>query len=293
MTSTGSDKTILVAGATGTTGSEVARQLKAAGATVRALTRSEESAERLRALGYEAVVGDLAAPTTLGAAVVGVDAVYVASPGSPDLPEHEANLAKAAVAAEVGHFVKLSVIGASQDSPLDFGRIHATAEAHVTNSGIATTFVRPNGFMQNTLAWAAQIPGGTVYGPVLDAKWSIVDVRDVAGVAVAALLDPVTHASQTYTVTGPADSSPREQIATVARLLGKEIAAVEVTIDQAKESMLAAGMPAWTVDRLGELFNLYAAGAAAGVSPDAPAVLGRPVYTYEQFAEKHLQAFGG
>lgn len=47
--------TVLVCGATGTTGSEVLRQLRAAGVAVRAMTRNEASAARLGADGIEAV----------------------------------------------------------------------------------------------------------------------------------------------------------------------------------------------------------------------------------------------
>ncbi len=93
--------------------------------------------------------------------------------------------------------------------------------------------MRPNGFMQNTLAWAAQFPGGVVRAPVIDAHWSIVDVRDIAAIAVAALRDAASDRDETYTVTGPKASSPREQIALLAEILGRPLSAQEVTIDQA------------------------------------------------------------
>jgi len=284
---------VLVSGATGTTGSEVVRQLVAAGVAVRAMTRSAESAARLRDSGLEAVVADLGDPGTLPAALEGVDAVYVANPASPELAGHERALARAVAEAGVGHLVKLSVVGAAPDSPITFGRLHFEAEQAVRESGARWTMVRPNGFMQNTLAWAAQIPAGTVYGPIMDARWSIVDVRDVAAIAVAALGDPRAHGGETYTVTGPETSSPREQIAILAEVLGRDIAAQEVSIDQAKESMLGAGWPAWNVERMGELFHLYAEGLAESVSPDVQRLKGRPAHDYRQFASDHRDAFGG
>ena len=285
--------TVLISGATGTTGSEVLRRLQSVGVPVRAMTRSEESAERLRAAGAEAVVADLADSSSLAAAVQGIDAVYVANPSAPGIAEHEGNLARAAVAAGVGHLVKLSVIEAADDSPLEFGRLHAEAERAVLDSGIAWTMVRPNGFMQNTLAWAAQIPGGTIYGPVMDARWAIVDVRDIGAVAAAALTDPAAHAGRSYTVTGPEASSPREQVAILSELLGRDIAAQEVSVEQAQQPMLGAGRPAWTVERLGELWRLYADGLAEGVSPDVERVTGSAPRSYREFAADHLAAFAG
>ncbi len=284
--------TVPVSGATGNTGSEVLRQLRVAGVAVRAMTRSAESAQRLRDQDLEAVVADLADPASLPRALDGVDAVYVANPASPQLPEHEGNLALAALNAGVGHLVKLSVIGCSADSPITFGRMHHEAEQAIRASGVRWTMVRPNGFMQNTLAWAGQIAGGTVYGPVMDARWSIVDMRDIAAVAVAALKDPDSHAGEAYTATGPEVSSPREQAAILAELLGRDIAVQEVPIEQAMESMIAGGWPEWAVDRMGELFELYADGLAQQISPDIASVTGSPARSYRQFASDHLEAFG-
>lgn len=283
---------VLISGATGTTGSEVARQLRAEGVEVRAMTRSEASAARLRDADVEAVVADLADPASLPAALDGIDAVYVATNASPQIPDLEGNLARAAAQAGIGLLVKLSVIGAAGDAPLTFARLHHESEEQIRSSGVRWTMVRPNGFMQNTLAWAPQIAGGAVYGPVMDAHWSIVDVRDVAAVALAALRDPATHAGETYTATGPEPSSPREQAAVLAELLGRPIQAQEVPIEQAKGSMLEGGWPAWAVERMGELFELYGRGEGETVSPDIEQVTGRPARSYRQFAADHRDAFG-
>ena len=285
--------TVLVCGATGTTGSQVLAQLRGAGIGVRALTRSAESAGRLREAGVEAAVGDLGEPSTLPAALDGVRAVYMAHPAFPDLPAHEGNLARAAAAAGVAHLVKLSVLDASPDSAVTFQRLHFAAEQQIKESSVAWTMVRSNGFMQNTLAWAPQIAGGTVYGPVLDARWSIIDARDVAAVAAAVLQDTGTHRGQVYSVTGPEASSPREQIAFLSELLGREITAQEVSIDQAKTSMVSFGVPTWYAQCLAELFGLYAEGLGGQISPDVEKVTGHRPRDYRQFAADHLQAFAG
>lgn len=282
---------VLVCGATGTTGGEVLRQLRQEGRDVRAMTRSADSAAELGAKGVEAVLGDLGDPASLAAALAGVEAVYVASPSSPEIAEHEGNLARAAAAAGVGTLVKLSVIGASPESPIMFGRLHAAAEAQIRAAGVPWTMVRPNGFMQNTLQWAPQVAAGAVHAPVMDARWAIVDVRDIAAVAVAALTEPDRHAGESYTVTGPAPVSPREEVAILAEVLGREIEAHDVPIEAAKQGMAAAGMPAWYVERLGELFGLYADGLAEAVSPEAEQVTGRPARDYRAFAEDHRALF--
>lgn len=283
--------TVLVTGATGTTGSAVVTELVAAGVAVRALTRSPDRLGALARPGVEPVAAAHDDPAALRAALSGVGAVYVAIPSAPELPEREAAVAR--LAAEAGaHVVVLSTLGAAADSPLRFARMHAAAEAAVEATGATWTFLRPTGFMQNDLAWAGQVAGGTVAGPVMDAAWSIVDVRDVAAVAAAALTDPGAYAGRRLDVTGPEPRTPRDRVAALGAVLGRELAAVDVPIPAAVAGLRSYGVPEWQADGLGELFGLYAAGLATAVSADAAAVLGRPARTWETFTADHAAAFG-
>ena len=282
--------TVLVAGATGTTGAAVVAQLVDAGAEVRALTRSAEKAEALRAAGVEPVVAAFDDPASLAAALDGVKAAYVVTPAAPEMAATEGAFAQAANDAGA-HVVKLSVVGADAGSPLRFGRAHAESEAAIEALGGSWTFVRPNGFMQNDLSWAAQVPSGTIAGPVMDAAWSIVDVDDVAAVAVAALTIPGEHAGRRITVTGREARTPRDRVAALAEILGRELEAVEVPLEAVKEQLRGYGLDAWTVDGLGEVFANYAEGLGADVSSDVEHVLGRLPGTWEGFATQHAAAF--
>lgn len=282
--------TVLVAGASGTSGSIVVAQLVAAGVDVRAMTRSPQKADGLLAPGVEPIVASFSDPASLAAALDGVSAAYICTAAAPDMAEPEGAFARAA--AEAGaHLVKLSVIGATADSPLAFNRMHAETEQAIEAIGASWTFVRPNGFMQNDLAWAAQVPSGSIAGPVMDAAWSIVDVRDVAAVAVAALTDPDTYRGERLSVTGPQARTPRDRVQALSESLGLGLAVVDVPIPAAVEQLRGYGVAAWTADALGELFELYASGGAADVAPDAERVLGRPTRDWETFVAAHSAAF--
>jgi uncharacterized protein YbjT (DUF2867 family) len=286
--------TVLVCGATGTTGGAVLRQLRGDQVPVRAMTRNEDSAAKLRQGGVDAVVADLAEPGSLPGALEGIEAIYVANPPTPDLAEHEGNLARAAAQARVRHLVKLSVVGAAADAPITFARLHHAAEAAVQAAGVAWTMLRPNGFMQNTLSWAPQIPSGIIRGPVMHARWAIVDVRDIAAVAARVLASrgsPGQHAGQAYTLTGPEASSPHEQVEVLSELLERQLETFDVPTEAAQEAMRAAGVDEQTVTWVGELWRHYAAGQAEAVSPDVERVTGRPPYTFRQFAEDHHPLF--
>lgn len=89
----------------------------------------------------------------------------------------------------------------SPQSMPDLPTPHSVEQA-IAAADFPPTMVRPDGFMQTTLAWTAEIPGGVILGPVMDARWSIVDVRALAAVAVAVLQHLAAHGGATYTVTG-------------------------------------------------------------------------------------------
>ena len=99
---------LLVTGATGTTGMEVLRALKARGAEARALVRDETKAHHLRDLGFEPATGDLGDPRTLGPALEGVERAYLVSPIGPMQSEFEQAFLETAKEAGVKHIVKLS-----------------------------------------------------------------------------------------------------------------------------------------------------------------------------------------
>ncbi|HEX4836298.1 MAG TPA: NAD(P)H-binding protein, partial [bacterium] len=139
---------ILVFGATGVTGGEVARQLIAAGQRPRVFVRSPEKARGFQGKA-EIVQGDLSRPDSLVAAMKGVEKVYLVSTGANG-PDLEANAIEAATKTGVKHMVKLSAFGA--DNPvLIFSKWHARSEKRLRDSGLQWTMVRPMNFMSNSL----------------------------------------------------------------------------------------------------------------------------------------------
>jgi len=281
---------LLVTGATGTTGMEVLRALKDRGVAARALVRDETKAHHLRDLGFEPATGDLGDPRTLGPALDGVERAYLVSPAGPMQSELEQTFLDAAKAAGVKHVVKLSVIGASPEAPLRFARSHATVEHALKESGMAWTLLRPTAFMQNTLAWGPQLHDGTFYSPVPDAAVSIVDARDVAEVAAAALTDEA-HEGKSYGLSGPEAVSYREQARRVFAAAGREVTVEEVPVEELKRELVRAGVPPWNAEGLAEQFELYAGGGATMVTSGVQDALGRPPRDLDTFATDHAEAF--
>ncbi|MEU8230916.1 hypothetical protein AB0C12_15085 [Actinoplanes sp. NPDC048967] len=118
---------------------------------------------------------------------------------------------------------------------------------------------------------------------------STVDERDVAAVAVRALLEP-EHAGRTYLLTGPQPLTQAAKVDAIGRATGRELSFAEITPEQVRQGMLAAGLPAEIPDRL--LGSLAGCARAPGpFSTTVAEVLGRPGRTFAEWATDHAERF--
>jgi uncharacterized protein YbjT (DUF2867 family) len=194
---------ILVTGATGNVGRNVVEQLVDAG--------------------EEVLQGDLRRPETLRAALRGVDRAFLFP-----VPGQLRGFLDAAEAA-LGRLVLLSASAVTFEPPNAIGRMHAECEQVVAESGLPWTFLRPGAFMANDLNWAAGIKAaGVVRGPGGDVSSAPIDERDIAAVAVRALLDD-GHAGQAYLLTGQESLTQIERVRILGEVLGRELRFEEET----------------------------------------------------------------
>ncbi len=70
---------------------------------------------------------------------------------------------------------------------------------------------------------------GAFYIPAEDAKVSMVDVRDIAAVAVKSLVDGERHYNKTYMVTGPEALSYHQAAEILSNATGKKIDYVNIS----------------------------------------------------------------
>ncbi|MFD8727868.1 MULTISPECIES: NAD(P)H-binding protein [unclassified Streptomyces] len=278
---------ILVTGATGAVGREVAGQLAAAG-PVRILARRPERVT-VRGPGVDVVAGEYADRASLDRALRGIDAVFLVT-NSPTEPD-DARVAAAAAAAGVRHLVKLSMMAVEEPDADDFiTRLQRGNERTIRQSGVPWTFIRPRAFMSNTLSWATGIRSdGVVRALYGDAPVACVDPRDVAAVAVAALTG-AGHEGQAYAVSGPEVITAREQTAQLSGLLGRPLRFEELPLDRAREALLAK-YPQPVAEAFLESAERRRAGAKAAVLPTVEKLTGRPARTFRTWAADHTASF--
>ncbi|MFH9242558.1 NAD(P)H-binding protein [Streptomyces anulatus] len=277
---------ILVTGATGAVGREVAGQLAAAG-PVRILARRPE---RLTVRGgVEVVEGEYGDRAALDRALRGVSSVFLVT-NSPTEPDDE-RVAAAAAAAGVRHLVKLSMMAVEEPGADDFiTRRQRENEQAVRESGVPWTFVRPRTFMSNTLSWAPGIRStGVVRALYGDAPVACVDPRDVAAVAVA-VLTGTGHEGRAYAVSGPEAITAREQTAQLSRVLERPLRFEELGVDAARTALLAKYPPP-VAEAFLQSAERQRAGAKAAVVPTIQDLTGRPARPYRIWSAEHAEAF--
>lgn len=282
---------IVVTGATGNVGSPVVAGLIEKGYAPRVVVRKREHNAAWENAGIKQVEADLNDVEALTKAFDGADKVFSLSPFVENIAELGKTTVDAAKRAGVKHIVRSSALGASLDSPITLGRLHGAVEKTIEDSGLDFTFVQPASFFQNYLGYADTIKKNNVfYAPLGEGKISLIDVRDIAAVAVAALTE-TGHTGEKYAVTGGESLSCEDIAATLSQITGRPINYVDVPEDKAEQQMLDSKMPKWMVKMIMELNGISKAGYVAAVLPTVEQLTGRKPITFRQFAEENKQSF--
>ncbi len=263
----------MVTGASGRTGSRVARAAEAAGLTVRAASR---------ATGF-----DWWDASTWAQALRGADAAYLALPsdvGAPGAAEAVGALAREAVGLGVRRLVLLSARGEDQALP--------TEEA-LRASGADWTVVRAAWFAQNfsegPLAAELRERGELVF-PAGEVREPFVDVRDVADVVVTALTAADRYVGRTLALSGGRLLTFGEAVAEIAAATGRPLTYRTVPTRDYGESLAAFGVPPLEAEALTGIFGTLLDGRNSHLSHGVRDVLGRAPRDFADFVREEAAA---
>jgi uncharacterized protein YbjT (DUF2867 family) len=279
----------LITGATGKTSELVIAQLLAKGASVRALVRdpAKAQAQALKAKGVELATGDFDLPAALAAALEGVTSVFLVTPADADASGMvDRFLAVATKSASHPRIVRLSAIKGSDHGPTDNTRTHGRADRAILESGLPYVILRPNYFMQNFFGSGESImTSGMMFQGMGDGRLGVIDVRDIADVAAAVLLD---HAWDRgiYELTGPASVSCHDVARELGAALGREVKYVPVTPEQVRETVVKLGWGDWTAGILADYSAAYAKGWGDYTTSFVEKITGHAPRSIAQFARE-------
>jgi uncharacterized protein YbjT (DUF2867 family) len=236
------------------------------------------------------IEGDFDDPASLSRALQGVDRAFLLTNSTERTEAQQVAFVEAAQAQRVGHVVYLSQLAADPQSPVRFLRYHGAVEAVLMNSSVGWTFVRPNLILQAYLPFAPMIAAGVMQAPIGDAAVSVVDARDIATVAAAALTED-GHVGKTYTVTGPAAVTHVEIATALGEALGRPVRFESIPPEAFLAALTGAGMPEWQAEGLVEDYAHYDRGEASAVSSDVARVTGTGARSLQGFARDYADAF--
>lgn len=285
---------VLITGATGNVGSAVLDNLGTTDHSVRALVHDESKARTMRDRGVEAIVGDFLEPESLAPALEGVDTLLLITPHHHEQVAQATNVIEGARdSGNDPRIVRLSVAKASHAAPTKNCRQHARIEEELLSSGLPYTLLRPTTFMQNTLATARTVSSeGRIYQPFKAGKLGMIDVRDIAEVAVKVLTEE-GHEGKTYTLTGPKAISFYDIAEVLSEVLAKKVDYVPITLEKAKEAMLGMGLSEWKAEVLVEYARAHSQGYSNFTTEDVEQLTGHTATSYSEFASDFERAFGG
>jgi uncharacterized protein YbjT (DUF2867 family) len=272
---------ILVTGATGNVGGALAAQLAETGRPFRALTRNPSNPHVPP--GLPLVQGDLFDADSLGAALDGVDSIFLVRSGN------EAAVLEAAKRAGVRKVVFLSSLAAQTRPASMIGGGHLQAEHAVVAAGLPWTILRPGLLASNTRLWAGPVrESGEVRAPYADVALPAIHPGDVASVGSVVLTEE-GHDGQIYHLSGPEPISAAQRAEALAEALGRPLRFTGIGHEEGRRQLLQF-MPEPIADE-----TLALTGAPLPeelpVLPTVEKLTGRPGRTFLEWARENAAAF--
>ncbi|MBC7607476.1 MAG: NmrA family NAD(P)-binding protein [Burkholderiales bacterium] len=194
---------ILITGATGNVGIEVIKSLQRLSMPSKIVAGVRDAATdnvKLKAYNIINIKFDLTDSSTFAAAFKNIDVLFLLRPPQISaVKKYFLPLIKSAIQEKIKHIVFLSVQGVEKSRIIP----HHKIEKLIVESKIAYTFLRPGYFMQNftTTLNNDLVNKKRIYLPAGNAKFTLVDVRDIGNVAATVIANAAKHINKSYELT--------------------------------------------------------------------------------------------
>ncbi len=277
---------IALLGATGTVGRRVAERLADGRVETLALVRDPERVD----VPVPTVAADLRDPASLRSALSGAEQLFLLTPHGPGQDLLESAALEAALTSGVERIVKISGAATTlgPNGPTSTAVAHWRSERRIEASGLRFCFLRPSFLTQNLLATVAPTvaAAGILAAPMGSGPIAMVDARDVADCAIAALADH-DGPDRAWQLTGPRGVSFPQ----LAELL--DVPYLEPSAYLAARVLRARGESDFEIEHVLRMGAHYASGAESVVTVAVPLLAGHPARTVEAFLAEHAEAFAG
>jgi uncharacterized protein YbjT (DUF2867 family) len=131
---------------------------------------------------------------------------------------------------------------------------------------------------------------GTFAMPMEDVKVGMVDIRDIAAVAVKALTEK-GHEGKTFIITGPEALSYDDVAEKLSAAFGKKVTYVKVAQEEFKKGLVEVGTLEWYADALLELMKYVVIPQGSLVTNVVAEVAKKQPISFDQFAQDYAAMF--
>ncbi|WP_312169631.1 SDR family oxidoreductase [Microbacterium sp.] len=268
--------TILVTGATGSLGRLVIASLLERGADPQSIIAGARDVAKAQDLGVRVAHLDYSEPSSISAALDGVDSVLLISGSEVGqrVAQHQAVI-DAAKAAGVSKFVYTSAPKATT-SDLVLAPEHKATEELIEASGLPAVILRNNWYTEN---YAADLSRGAETGVLAsgagDGRVASASRKDFAEAAAVVLLDE-GHIGEVYELGGDVAWNYGELAAAIGEVSGREVAYHPLTAQEQLAALRAAGLDEGTAGFVVALDAGIAGGALADTDGTLARLIGRP-----------------
>ncbi|GAB7094277.1 SDR family oxidoreductase [Halolamina litorea] len=279
--------TVLVTGATGTVGRHVSNELAERDYSPRVGLRDPGVVPESLPDVADVVEFDFVRPETWGAALRGVDGLFLMRPPTVDADTVSA-FAEAAARVGVARIAYLSTLGAERNPLIPHHRI----EQRVVATDADHTLLRASFFMQNLAEVHREdiVEHDEIFVPAGTGETSFVDARDIAAVAATVLTEP-GHENRSYDITGPEALSYADVAAVFSDVLGRRITYPEPSLVAFVRRSRGRGYPLPFIAVMCAIYTTARLGLADRVTDDTRELLGREPRRIRAFVEDYAAEF--
>jgi uncharacterized protein YbjT (DUF2867 family) len=282
---------ILITGAGGKTGKTLIKTLSKA-ESICALVHRPEKIPILKSLGAEKIIlGDMRDDDAIRFVMQGVRAVYHICPNmSPDELAIGKLVIEEARKAGVEHFVYHSVLH-PQTEKMTHHWQKLRVEEMIFESELSFTILQPAPYMQNLLAgWKSIVEEGVLRVPYsVDARFSFIDLEDVAQAAKIVLTEP-GHFNTIYELAGTLPMSHAEVAGLFMRVLNRDVQPQEEGIRDWRLQAELSGMSEYAVETLVKMFEYYDRWGLTGNPNVLRWILRKEPISMESFIQRTMAA---
>lgn len=272
---------VLITGATGNVGLEVANTIADKGIRVFVGVRNVPKSASLFKNGVELREFDFEKPETYSLALQGIDKIFlVRPPAISDVKKHIIPFLEEARKQGVLQVVFLSLLGAEKNIVVP----HYKIEQHLISCGMSYTFLRAGFFMQNLITTHLNEIrlDNEIVVPAGQGKTSFIDVRDIAAVGALTLTEP-GHENKAYDLTGKEALDYYQVADMLTDVLGRSITYRNPSLMSFYRRMRARGIEAAFVLVMLGIYTTTKLGMAQRITMDVQKLLGREPITMPNF----------